>query len=137
EIRFLLKTSAGMRDALRRLMQDTMASPGTFAIAPVAAASTDDLLRRHFDRGWVTVAPADGHANQVYIIVEFDDPKSRARIAQLTSDDRSDVAKVLLDDGFEEVNDGIIQQLLDLSDPEVERFVRLFREASSSGLLRL
>lgn len=139
EVRTLLKTSAKLRDILHRMIQEIAAGPGSFALAPIAAASDGDLelfeggIERRFEGGTVSVAPADGHPMQVYIVVRFDDPKSRARYAILRAEDDTDVAMLPLDEDFEGV--GILQILVDLGDPEVERFVSLFRMPTSRGAL--
>jgi hypothetical protein len=135
EIRSLLKTSAGLRAALHRMIQDLVVGPESFTLAPVAAASDGDLDQRRFEGGIVTVAQAEGHPTQVYIVVDFDDPKSRARYAILEAEDHTDVATLPLDERFEEVEDGVIQRLVDIEDPEVERFVKLFRLPTSLGSL--
>jgi len=135
EIRALLKTSAELRAALHRMIQEIVVGAGSFALAPVAAASDGGVDQRRFDGGMVTVAPAEGHPTQVYIVVDFDDPKSRARYAILRADDDTDVARLPLDERFDEVDDGVIQRLVDLGDPEVECFVKLFRIPSSRGAL--
>ena len=82
------------------------------------------------------MAQAEGHPAQVYIVVDFDDPKSRARYAVLKAEDDTDVATLSLDERFDEVEDGVIQRLVDLGDPEVERFVKLFRVSTSLGALK-
>jgi len=135
EIRALLRTSAELQAALHRMIQEIVVGPGSFALAPVAAASDGNVDQRHFDGGIITVAPAEGHPTQVYIVVDFDDPKSRARYASLRADDDTDVARLPLDERFDEVDDGVIQRLVDLSDPEVECFVKLFRIPASHGAL--
>lgn len=136
EVRALLKTSAELRAALHRMIQDIVVGPGSFTLAQVAAASDGDLDQRRFEGGIVTVAPAEGHPTQAYIVVDFDDPKSRARYAILRAEDDTDVATLPLDERFDEVEDGVIQRLVDLEDPEVERFVKLFRVPTSLGALR-
>jgi len=135
EIRALLKTSAGLRTALQQMVQEVVAGLGSFTLAPVAAASDGELDQWRFEGGVVTVVPAVGHPTQVYIVIDFDDPKSRARYAILRAEDGTDVAKLPLDERFEEVEDGVIQRLVDLDDPEVERFIKLFRMPTSRGAL--
>jgi hypothetical protein len=135
EIRTLLKTSGELRAALRHMIQEIVVGPGSFVLAPVAAASDGDVDQRRFEGGIVTVAPAEGHPTQVYIVVDFDDSKSRARYAILRAEDDTDVARLPLDERFDEVEDGVIQRLVDLENPEVECFVKLFRIPTSRGAL--
>ncbi|MCL2713455.1 MAG: hypothetical protein FWD68_02360 [Alphaproteobacteria bacterium] len=135
EIRALLKTSAALRAALHGMIAELVTGPPGFTLAPVAAASEGELDQRRFDGGMVTLAPATGHATQIYLVIDYDDPRTPARTAIQYAEDGSDIARLTLDDRFEQVEDGVIQRLLDLTDPEVEHFVALLRDPTSRGKL--
>ncbi|MCL2715152.1 MAG: hypothetical protein FWD68_11350 [Alphaproteobacteria bacterium] len=132
EIRALLKTSAGFRATLARMMEEIIGGAASLALAPVAAASDGDLEQRRFAGGMVTMAPAEGHPGQLYVVVDFDAPGPGVRYAILQAEDASDVATLPLEERFD---DGVMQVLVDLENPEVACFVRLFRSATSQGAL--
>ena len=131
----LLFTDARLRSDFRLLRHDlaqsASANNAAYLTMPrLAAAGDRSLDERRFPGGLAKIAPSEVDARQIYVVLELDDPSTAPRGLILQSPS-GEVAKLRLEAPDD---DGVIQMLLDTTQPENDLIVRLLRDPNSDGI---
>ena len=126
----LLFADARLRSDFRRLKQSLVTASGGYVLPMAAAASGGELSERLFSGGAIRIAMSEGHPDQVFLVLEL--AQSRSRPACLVVECDGELRKLQLEPPDEE---GIVQILLDISLEHPAALVRLLRHARSEVTL--
>jgi hypothetical protein len=116
------------RPALRAAYRDFLAGAASFSVPEAIAASSEDLPTRRGDGCRIRFFPSEAETDQVYLVVELDDPK-RATPNALVFCDREDFCCVVELTGW---RDGVAQVIVETGSD----MLRMARDPKSTAYLK-